>query len=64
MITLKLISGDYDVDSSGHHVCDGNGFAIRLTEAKTIEITEQADYDRINTIIEAARIQRGLNADV
>jgi hypothetical protein len=63
MPTLNLVAGDYDIDSSGHHVCDESGFAILLTETKEVTITEQTDYDRINPILEDQRVRRGLNPD-
>jgi hypothetical protein len=63
MPTLNLVAGDYDIDTSGHHVCDDRGFAIELTESKQVEVTEQSDYDRIEPILEDQRIRRGLNAD-
>jgi hypothetical protein len=63
MPTLNLVAGDYDIDSSGHHVCDENGFAILLTEPKEVTVTVQTDYDRIEPILEDQRVRRGLNTD-
>jgi hypothetical protein len=63
MTTINLVSGDYDIDSQGHHVCDENGFAIVLTESKQVDVTEQSDIDRIQPILEAYRVARGLNPD-
>lgn len=63
MPIVNLVADDYDIDSQGHHVCDERGFAIVLTESKQIEVTEQSDVDRIQPILEAYRLARGLNAD-
>ena len=63
MPTLNLVAGDYDVDSGGHHVFDDRGYAVLLTEGKTVEITAQEDYDRIEPILESYRVARGLNPD-
>jgi hypothetical protein len=63
MPTLNLVQGDYDVDAQGHHVCDENGFAVTLTEAKQVEISSQENYDRILPILEDQRVRRGLNPD-
>lgn len=63
MPTLNLVAGDYDVDSQGHHVCDTDGYAVVLTEAKEVDVPDQADYDRIEPILEDQRVRRGLNPD-
>jgi len=63
MSILNLVPGDYDIDSSGHHICDERGFAVIVTEEKQIEVTEQLDVDRIEPILEAYRLERGLNPD-
>jgi hypothetical protein len=59
---LQLIAGDYDWTEQGTHVWDANGFSTIITEAKTVEM-DQEIYDVTIGFVEAARIERGLNAD-
>jgi len=63
MPTINLVAGDCDIDSYGHHICDANGFASVVTENKQVDVSDQANYDRIQPILESYRVARGLNPD-
>ena len=59
---IKLIAGDNDWSTEGHHICNENGFALVLTEEKTINVSSEV-YNRILPIIQDCRVFRGLNPD-
>ena len=59
---INLIASDHDWSTEGTHVLDENGFAIVLSEPKTIEVDDDT-WLRITPIIEDSRVFRGLNAD-
>lgn len=59
---IQLLAGDHDWSAEGTHVLDDNGFAIILTEDKTIDVDDDT-WLRITPIIEDCRVFRGLNPD-
>jgi hypothetical protein len=59
---IDLLPGDFDWTENGLHVYDSNGFAIFLSEPKTLEVSEEVAATMI-PFIEGFRVHRGLNPD-
>lgn len=49
-MNITLFPGDYLIDSTGAHVCDENGFAIKTTEKKEVALPN-CPYEKYNDIV-------------
>lgn len=62
-MSVLLRAGEYLWASAGHHVCDADGFAVKLEEDTEVTFDTQNIEDVALAVIHADREFRELNPD-